>query len=181
MPMKEALAVNPKRKWSSYQPRMLRNSKKWSLRLRLLLLQREPLVQNQRIKGSYYPKIKGGLKGSVVVIIVACKGTQGQIASSFMHLRRLTLCATKKIQEEDQIEHKLKEKVRDNSLEMLWKCWRTFHYALLASPRGLKVMLVIPLHLRISPKTLVKGEWRRVLMHDHSLCPCINTSNVLGS
>ena len=71
--------------------------------------------------------------------------------------------------------------MRDNSLEMLWKCWRTFNHALLASPWGLRVMLVIPLLLRTSSKTFVQCGWRRVLMHDHSLCPCINISNVLRS
>ena len=144
-----------------------------------LLLQREPLVQNQKKKGSHYQKVKGDLKWSISVIIVACKGTQGQIASSFKHSRGLILCVAKTIQEGCQREFKLKKKMRDNSLEMLWKCWRTFHHALLASPWGLRVMSVIPLHLGISPKTLIQCEWRRVLMHDHSLRPCINTSNVL--
>ena len=63
---------------------------------------------------------------------------------------------------------------------MLWKCWRTYHCALLASLQRLKVMLVVPLHLRLSPKTLVKCGCKRVLMHDFLLCPCINTSDVLG-
>ena len=114
------------------------------------------------------------------VIIVAYKGTQGRIVSSFMLSRRLTLCVAKKVQREDQMEHKLREIVRDISLETLWKCWRTYHYALLASLWGLKVMLVVPLHLRLSHKTLVTCGWRRVLMHDHYLCPCINSSTVYG-
>ena len=73
---------------------------------------------------------------------------------------------------------KLREVVRDISLETLWRCWRTYHCALLASLQGLKVMLVIPRHLRLSPKILVKSGWRRVLMHDQFLCPCINSFDV---
>ena len=38
-------------------------------------------------------------------------------------------------------------------------------------------MLVVPRH---PPKTLVKCGCRRILMHDHFLCPCINSSNVQG-
>ena len=130
-------------------------------------------MQHQRKKGSHYPKIKGDLKWSMCVIIVAYKGTQGQIVSSFMQSRWLTLCLDRKVQNED-----LREIVRDISLETLWRCWRTYHCALLASLRGLKVMLVIPHHLRLSPTILVKNGWRRVLTHDHFLCPRINSSNV---
>ena len=50
---------------------------------------------------------------------MACKGTQNQIASSFKLLRGLTLYVVKITQEECQREIKLKEKMRDNSLEML--------------------------------------------------------------
>ena len=135
-------------------------------------------MQNQRKKGSHYPKIKGGLKWSMCVITVAYKGTEGRIGSTFMHSRRLTLCLAKKFQREDQREHNLREIVKDISLETLWRCWRTYHCALLVSLRDLKVMLVIPHHLRLSPKILVKNGWKQVLMHDHFLCPCVNTSNV---
>ena len=90
-----------------------------------------------------------------------------------MHSKRLIRSMVKKLQGEDQGEHKLRETVRDISLETLWRCWRTYHCALLASLRSLKAMLVVPRHLRLSPKTLIKSGCRRVLMHDHFLCPCI--------
>ena len=77
-----------------------------------------------------------------------------------MHLKRLIRCVVNKVQREDQREYKLREIVKDISLETLWKCWRTYHYALLASLWGLKGMLVVPLHLRLSPKTLIKCRWR---------------------
>ena len=104
---------------------------------------------------------------------MAYKGTQGRIVSSFMHSKRLIRCMVKKLQGEDQGEHKLREIVRDISLETLWRCWRTYHCALLTSLWSLKAMLVVPRHLRLSPKTLIKCGCRRVLMHDHFLCPCI--------
>ena len=50
-PKKEVRFVSTKNienpKWRNWRP---------------LLLQREPLVQNQRIKGNHYPKVKGDLK-----------------------------------------------------------------------------------------------------------------------
>ena len=158
----------------------LENPKVEKPKVETLIVAKWTICAKPKKKGSHYWKVKGDLKWSIFVIIVACEGTQDQIASNFKHLRGLILCVAKITQEECQREFKLKEKMRDTSSEMLWKCWRTFHHALLASPQGLRVMSILPLHLGISPKTLKQCGWRRVLMHDHSLCPCINTSNVLG-
>ena len=51
-------------------------------------------------------------------------GIQGQDlnVSSFMHSKMLILCVVKRVQREDQREHKLREIVKDFSLDMLWKC-----------------------------------------------------------
>ena len=51
-------------------------------------------------------------------------GIQGQDlnVSSVMHSKMLILCVVKRVQREDQREHKLREIVKDFSLEMLWKC-----------------------------------------------------------
>ena len=73
-------------------------------------------------KGKSLPKNQRGPQVKHVVIIVVYKGTQGRIVSSFMHSRRLTLCVTKKFQSEGQRQHKLREVVRDISLETLWRC-----------------------------------------------------------
>ena len=52
----------PKKKVRFISSKNTKNLKWRSPRLRPLLLQMEPLVQNQRIKGSHYPKVKGDLK-----------------------------------------------------------------------------------------------------------------------
>ena len=46
------------------------------------------------------------------------------------------------------------------------------------SIEGLKVTTLVPNPIGISPQTHVMCGWRRVLLRDHLLCPCINTSNV---
>ena len=70
-------------------------------------------------KGKSLPKNQRGLR---VKHLCHHYGAQGQIVSSFMHSKRLIRCMVKKLQGEDQREHKLREIVRDISLETLWRC-----------------------------------------------------------
>ena len=70
-------------------------------------------------KGKSLPKNQRGLR---VKHLCHHYGAQGQIVSSFMHSKRLIRCVVKKLQGEDQREHKLREIVRDISLETLWRC-----------------------------------------------------------
>ena len=70
-------------------------------------------------KGKSLPKNQRGFR---VKHLCHHYGAQGQIVSSFMHSKRLIQCMVKKLQGEDQREHKLREIVRDISLEMLWRC-----------------------------------------------------------
>ena len=56
-------------------------------------------------------------------------GIKDQIASSFMLSKGLILYMLKEIHEEFQEESKLRENMMVNSLEMSWKCLRTFHLA----------------------------------------------------
>ena len=61
-----------------------------------------------------------------------------------------------------------------------WTWWRWLVHsptAWKASLESLKVLTLVPNPIGISPQTHVTCRWRRVLMHDHLLCPCINTSN----
>ena len=97
-------------------------------RLRYLSLRRT-LSQNQRQKENHCLRVKGDLKWSILATIVAFKGTQDQISSSFTLLKGLILCMLKEMQEECQEESKLREKTMVNSLEMSWKFLRTSHHA----------------------------------------------------
>ena len=62
-----------------------------------------------------------------------------------------------------------------------WMWWRWLMHSppiWQTSTEGLKVTTLVANLIRISPQTHVARGWRRVLMHDHLLCPCINISNV---
>ena len=122
----------------------------------------ETPVGAKRIVGAK-PKEKGKLlpksqRGPQMKHFCHHCGMQWHTRPNFFKLQALkranSLCsqATK---EECRKETKLKKKMRDNSLETLWRCQRTFHHALLASPQSLRVISIVPLLPRISPKTLV--------------------------
>ena len=73
-------------------------------------------------KGKSLPKNQ---KGPQVKHVCHYCGVQGHTKLNcfkFHALKRLTLCVAKKVQTEDQKKHKLREIVRDISLETLWKC-----------------------------------------------------------
>ena len=57
-----------------------------------------------------------------------------------------------------------------------WKWSVLSPHAWKASLRGLKVLTLVPNPVGISPQMHVTCGWRAVLMHDYTLCPCINTS-----
>ena len=62
-----------------------------------------------------------------------------------------------------------------------WMWWRWLMHSppiWQTSTEGLKVTTLVANLIRISPQTHMARGWRRVLMHDHLLCPCINISNV---
>ena len=63
-----------------------------------------------------------------------------------------------------------------------WTWWRWLGHSPTvwkASYEGLKVLTPVPNPIRISPQTQVMCGWKRVLMHKHYKCPCINTSYAL--
>ena len=72
-------------------------------------------------KGKSLPKNQRGPHVKHLCYHCGVQGHTRPIASSFRHSRGLILCVVKKTQEESQREFKLKEKMRDNSLEMLWR------------------------------------------------------------
>ena len=73
-------------------------------------------------KGNSLPKNQSGPQVKHVCHHYGIQGHTRPNVSSFMLSRRLPLCVAKKVQREDQKEHKLREIMRDISLETLWKC-----------------------------------------------------------
>ena len=73
-------------------------------------------------KGNSLPKNQSGPQVKHVCHHYGIQGHTRSNVSSFMLSRRLPLCVAKKVQREDQKEHKLREIMRDISLETLWKC-----------------------------------------------------------
>ena len=88
-------------------------------KIETLVVAKRTIGAKPKDKGKSLPKSQRGPQVKHFVIIVACEGIQGQIASSFKHSRGLILFVAKTTQEEFQREFKLKEKMRDNSLKML--------------------------------------------------------------
>ena len=104
------------------------------------------------------------------VIIVAYKGTKGQIVSSFMHSRRLTLCMDRKVQRED-----LREIMRDISLEMLKNislCLASFtpRFESYVGEEGYLCMITSYVHALIPPMFRVIGSC--IMTYIILLCHC---------
>ena len=104
------------------------------------------------------------------VIIVAYKGTQGRIVSSFMHSRRLTLCVDRKVQRED-----LREIMRDISLEMLKNislCLASFtqRFESYVGEEGYLCMITSYVHALILPMFRVIGSC--IMTYIILLCHC---------
>ena len=86
------------------------------------IIEKKVIGPSPKEKGKSLPKNQRGPHVKHFCHHCGIRGHTSQIASSFRHLRGPTLCVVKTTQEECRRETKLKEKMRDNSLETLWKC-----------------------------------------------------------
>ena len=112
----------PKKEMKFVSAKNVENPKVERPNVEIPTIEKKVIGPSPKEKGKSLPKNQRGPHVCISVTIVVYEDIQGQIASSFRHLRGPTLCVVKMTQEECRRETKLKEKMRDNSLETLWKC-----------------------------------------------------------
>ena len=160
-------------KWTRRRRRMWLTKGLW-----LNLLNNQ--LSNLRVMGNHSQSHKEVWEHNTSAIIMEFKVTPNLIVISCLHWRIQEIKG-----QEDQAMTKGIGLLKNQEAEMVisewWMWWRWLMHSPLVwqtSTEGLKVITLVPNPIRISPQTHVTYGWRRVLMHDHLLCPCINTSNV---
>ena len=120
------------------------------------------------------------LEQTIFAITMDFKNTPDQIVISWEHWR-IQVLRGQKNQEMTKGIRLLSNQGVEMVIPEWWMWWKwSMHSPPVwqASLEGLNATTLIPNPIGISPQTHVTCGWRRVLMHDHLLCPCINTSNV---